>query len=85
MKPMCSRTTRRPGGFCLKPNTLLRGIQLKLRGTPVLVDGVLMGNRQGAADIWVLLFDPKMAPAAKANIHRYIKQSLQRFIDGLRI
>jgi hypothetical protein len=74
-----------PDFAAFKPNTLLRGIQLKLRGSLVLVDGVLMGNRSDAPDVWVLLFDPKMDNAAKTGIQKYIKLSLQRYMDGLQV
>ncbi|MDR3200860.1 MAG: PilZ domain-containing protein, partial [Spirochaetales bacterium] len=65
------------------PNSKLREVQLKLRGTLVLTDVILMGNRKGDKNEWIFLFDPKMQPNHKLVVHRFIKQSLQRYIDQL--
>jgi L-rhamnose mutarotase len=67
------------------PNSKLRETQLKLRGTLVLTDVILMGNRRDDKNEWLFLFDPKMPQNHKLVIHRYIKQSLQRYIDQLDI
>jgi hypothetical protein len=69
----------------LPPNSLLRQVQLKLRGGLVLVDMILMGRRRDNPLIYILLFDPKMSQDAKLIIHRYIKQCLQKYIDGLKV
>ncbi|MDR1625209.1 MAG: PilZ domain-containing protein [Spirochaetia bacterium] len=68
-----------------QPNSKLREVQLKLRGTLVLTDVILMGNRRDDKAEWIFLFDPKMASNHKLVIHRYIKQSLQKYIDQLNI
>jgi hypothetical protein len=67
------------------PNSKLREVQLKLRGTLVLTDVILIGNRRDDKNEWIFLFDPKMAQNHKLVIHRFIKQSLQRYIDQLDI
>jgi hypothetical protein len=67
------------------PNSRLREVQLKLRGTLVLTDVILMGNRRDDANEWIFLFDPKMPPNHKLVIHRFIKQNLQRYIDQLNV
>jgi L-rhamnose mutarotase len=67
------------------PNSKLREVQLKLRGSLVLTDVILMGNRKDYKTEWIFLFDPKMSPNHKLVIHRFIKQSLQRYIDQLNI
>ena len=67
------------------PNSRLHEVQLKLRGTLVLTDLILMGNRKGDNTEWIFLFDPKMQAAHKLVVHRFIKQSLQRYIDALNI
>ncbi|MCL1818142.1 MAG: PilZ domain-containing protein [Spirochaetaceae bacterium] len=67
------------------PNSRLHEVQLKLRGTLVLTDLILMGNRKGDKNEWIFLFDPKMQTTHKLVIHRFIKQSLQRYIDALNI
>jgi hypothetical protein len=67
-------------------NTVLRDVQLKLRGALVMTDAVLMGKRQDDREVWILLFDPsKMSRDNKLVIHRYIKQCLQRYIDQMNL
>jgi hypothetical protein len=66
-------------------NSKLREVQLKLHGTLLLTDVILMGNRRDDADVWIFLFDPKMQQNQKLTIHRFIKQSLQRYIEQLDI
>jgi L-rhamnose mutarotase len=67
----------------LPVNSLLRNIQLKLRGSILMTDMILMGRRQDNPLIHILLFDPKMSKDNKLIIHRYIKQCLQKYIDTL--
>jgi hypothetical protein len=68
------------------PNTVLRDVQLKLRGALVMTDAILMGKRRDDQDVWILLFDPaKMNQDNKLVIHRYIKQCLQRYIDQMKV
>ncbi|MDR1586669.1 MAG: PilZ domain-containing protein [Treponema sp.] len=70
----------------LPPNSLIRDVQLKLRGALVMTDAVLMGKRRDDRNVWILLFDPsKMNPDSKLVIHHYIKQCLQKYIDQLKI
>jgi hypothetical protein len=70
----------------MPPNSLLQGIQMKLRGGVVMLDAVLMGKRRDDKDVWILLFDPsKMSTDYKLVIHRYIKLSLQKYIDQLKV
>ena len=68
----------------LLPNSLLRDVQLKLRGALLLTDAVLMGKRKDDANVWILLFNPgKMKSEHQLIIHHYIKQNLQKYIDSL--
>jgi hypothetical protein len=70
----------------LPTNSVLREIQMRLRGGLVMVDAILMGKRQDDRDVWILLFDPsKMAHNNKLVIHHYIKQCLQKYIDELKV
>jgi hypothetical protein len=70
----------------IPPNSLIRDVQLKLRGALVMTDAVLMGKRRDDRDVCILLFDPsKMNPDSKLVIHHYIKQCLQKYIDQLKI
>jgi hypothetical protein len=66
-------------------NTMLKEVQLILRGSLVMVDAILMGNRKDNENVHIFVFDPKMTPYNKLTIHRFIKQSLQRYIDQLSI
>ena len=69
----------------LPSNSLIRGMQLKLHGSLVLTDAVLMGRR-GEENVWIFLFDvPKMNPDQKLIIHRFIKHTLQHYMDELKI
>jgi hypothetical protein len=69
----------------LPPNSLLREVQLKLRGGIVMADMILMGQRRGDQHTYILLFDPKLSKEHKIIIHRYIKQCLQKYIDALKV
>ncbi|MDR2661950.1 MAG: PilZ domain-containing protein [Treponema sp.] len=68
----------------LPPNTLLREVQLKLRGGLVLTNAVLMGKRPD--NVWIFLFDvTRMSTDHKLVIHRFIKYTLQHYIDSLKV
>lgn len=69
----------------LSLNSLLRDMQLKLRGGIVMTNMILMGQRHDDKRVFILLFDPKMSTENKLVIHRYIKQCLQKHIDTLKI
>ncbi|MDR1374441.1 MAG: PilZ domain-containing protein [Treponema sp.] len=71
--------------FGYPSNAKLKAIQLKLRGSLVMVNAVLIGSRQGDENIHILLFEPGMSNDNKLIIHRFIKYCLQRFIDNLKI
>jgi hypothetical protein len=64
-------------------NETLKEVQLKLRGSLVLVDMTFMGKR--ADNVCVLLFDAKMDQDHKLVIHRFIKYILQHYLDNLKI
>ena len=65
--------------------SLLPHVQLRLRGGLVMSNMILMGQRKDDKRIYILLFDNKLSEDSKLIIHRYIKQCLQRYIDGLKI
>jgi hypothetical protein len=68
----------------LPANSKVREMQLKLRGGLVLTDAIYMGKR--GDDVCIFLFDaPKMNPDHKLIIHRFIKTTLQNYMDNLRI
>jgi hypothetical protein len=66
-------------------NTLLRGIQLKLRSVLIMTDGLLLGARQDDPHVRVILFAARMSQKEKLAIHHYIKQRIQHHIDQLNI
>jgi hypothetical protein len=69
----------------LPPKSMLRDVQLRLRGGLVMTDMILMGQRHDNKQVSILLFDPKMSKENKLIIHRYIKQCLQKYINGLKV
>ena len=70
----------------LSPNSLLRGVQLRLKGALVMVDVILMGKRSDDSNVCILVFDPSsLNPANKQVIHHFIKQCLQKYIDQLKV
>jgi len=69
----------------LPANSLLPNVQLRLRGGLVLMDMILMGQRHDDKRVSILLFNSKIPIDDKLIIHRYIKQCLQKYIDGLKI
>jgi hypothetical protein len=80
---LAARIPKLPDGYI---NAKLRDMQLKLRGALVMTDVVLMGKRRDDMDVCILLFDPaKMDQENKLVIHHFIKQSLQKYIDQLKI
>jgi hypothetical protein len=70
----------------MPPNSVLKDVQLKLRGGLVMLNAILMGKRRDDKDVYILIFDPsKTDQDSKIVIHRYIKQSLQKYIDQLNV
>jgi len=69
----------------LPNNSVLKDVQLKLRGGLILTDMILMGQRQDDKKVFILLFTNKLTDDNKRVIHHYIKQCLQRYIDALKI
>lgn len=69
----------------LQKNTLLEGLQLRLRTSLVNLNAVVIGFREGRPKKYVLLFSPKTSTAEKEKIRRYIIHSLQSYIDGFKL
>lgn len=69
----------------LPSNSLLREVQLKLRGGLIMTDMILMGRRHDNQAVYILLFGSKMNQENKLIIHHYIKQCLQKYIDDLKV
>jgi len=67
-------------------NTMLRGVQLRLKGALVMVNAILVGKRSDDINVCILVFDPSsLNPANKQVIHHFIKQNLQKYIDNLKV
>lgn len=63
----------------------LDSIQLKLKGSLALVNGVVMGSRpaEGSSELaYVVLFDPKMADVQKEKIRVFLQVTLQDAIEA---
>ena len=71
--------------FELSLSTLIKEVQLKLRGGLVMTDMTYMGQRRDDKNVYIMLFDTKLSTENKLIIHRYIKQCLQKYIDTLRV
>ena len=69
----------------LPANSMLREVQLKLRGGLVMSDMVFMGKRRDSFNVYIMLFDPKLPHDNKAVIYRYVKMCLQKYIDNLKV
>jgi len=69
----------------MPPNSLLKDVQLKLRGGLVMADMILMGQRHDNKFINIMLYASKLSTNDKLVVHRYIKQCLQKYIDALKV
>ena len=67
------------------PNSIMKNVQLKLRGGIVMTDMTFIGQRHDDKRTYILLFGSKLSTDDKLVIHRYIKQCLQKYIDGLKV
>jgi len=66
-------------------NSVIHGVQLKLRGGIVMLDMIFMGRRPNNKFVQVLVYDSKTSQESKLSIHHYIKMCLQKYIDGLKV
>ena len=66
-------------------STVIKNVQLKLRGGLVMTDMNYMGLRRDNRQVFIMLFDAKLSSDNRLIIHRYIKQCLQKYIDGLKV
>jgi hypothetical protein len=63
-----------------KTGSALSSLQLQLKGTLCLVDGVVLGSRLAEHTkerVYVILFDPKTAPVQRDKIRAYIQKIIQ--------
>jgi len=68
----------------LPSKSVIRGMQLNLRGSLVLADAIFVGKRKD--NVYIFLFDvTRMNPDHKLSIFRFIKHTLQHYIDGLKV
>lgn len=74
----------------LKLHSKLESVQLQLKGTLCLVNGIVMGSRPLASNegetkadkAYVVLFDPKTPPVQREKIRGYIQWALQSSVDA---
>ncbi len=66
----------------LKPQTVLRDIQLRLKGMVCRVTGIYQGMTQGRPESHLLAFAQPMEEETTKKIHRFIFQSLQEEMDA---
>ena len=69
----------------LPANTFIKDVQLRLRGGLVMTDMIFVGHRRDNRLIYIMLFTQTISSENKLTIHRYIKQCLQKYINGLKI
>jgi len=65
-------------------HSVLTSLQLQLKGSLCLVNGIVMGSRlleDGSARAYVVLFDPKMPPVQREKIRAYIQWALQASVE----
>jgi hypothetical protein len=67
----------------LQANTLIKNVQLKLRAGILMTDMIFMGQRKNDKSVYIMLFASKFSEEEKLAIHHYIKQCLQKYMDGL--
>jgi len=67
----------------IKLHSVLESIQLQLKGSLCLINGVVMGSRLiGNEKVHVVLFDPKTSEVQKEKIRAYLQWALQASIEG---
>jgi len=69
----------------LNMSTLIKDVQLKLRGGLVMTDMIYMGQRRDDTRVHIMLFDSKLSTESKLVVHRYIKLCLQKYIEKLQV
>jgi hypothetical protein len=67
----------------LPANTLIKNVQIKLRGGILMADMIVMGQRMNDKSVYIMLFASKFSEEEKLVIHHYIKYCLQKYMDGL--
>lgn len=76
---------RIPGLPDLPSNARLQDVQLKLHGSLIMTDLILIGKRRDDKTVFIMLFDPaKIDEDARYTVHHFIKENLQSFIDQVK-
>lgn len=74
------------GAKTYQTGTRMSNIQLQLKGTRIILNGVLMGQRDGpgAVPVMLIMFDPaSLDDEKKYKLRQYIRKTLQLNIDEL--
>ena len=69
----------------LQKNTLLEGIQMRLKSSLVNLSGVVIGFHEGRPKRYVILFSPRTSTAEKEKIRRFIIHNLQSTIESIKV
>lgn len=65
-----------------KKNSVLRDVQLRLRGSLIKLEAVVFGTHADDTSVYVLIFSPKMDNVSRSKIRNYIQISLQNEIEA---
>lgn len=66
---------------CFKKNTLLRDVQLRLRGNLINTEVIVFGTRQDDQLHYVMLFTAQLESLSRQKIRQYIRNALQQEIE----
>jgi hypothetical protein len=69
----------------LKVNAKIPGLQLRLRSSLIMTDGIVAGKRSDKSNVWIILLDPHIKIYDKLTIYHYIKSRLQFSIDQIKL
>ena len=78
-------TAKFDGLIDFPPKSMLRDVQLRVRGGLLLSDMIMAGTRHDDRNVCIMLFGSKLSSEEKAIIHRYVKICLQKYIDELKL
>jgi len=66
----------------LKKNSLFEDMQIRLQAQLIKAEGIVFGSRKdGSEENFVLLFTPRLDPAVRSKIRKYIQTYLQHKMD----
>lgn len=67
----------------LKAHSVLESVQLRLKGSLCMINGIVMGTRNDHGQIsYIIMFDPKMTADTRAKIRSFIFSTQQAIMDS---